>query len=191
MALGPTHIAPSWALNPHNGDRYSAYNKPLAVVDWLTRAPPEEEWLVILDADMILRMPFVCNGPAGTEAAAVANQQPPVLRIDCKRKQPRAAFYGYLVGSTNGLAEHFLPDVQPRNDTAGGQPQGRRADQVGGLFIVHRDDMREYMNDWITLTEDVRHYPDVCCPDRHAAILLHDMKKCVLLSSRSVSARRR
>ena len=30
-----TYRAPSFAVNPHNGDEYSAYNKPAAVVDWL------------------------------------------------------------------------------------------------------------------------------------------------------------
>lgn len=30
-----SHRAPSFAVNPHNGDLYSAYNKPAAVIDWL------------------------------------------------------------------------------------------------------------------------------------------------------------
>lgn len=31
----PTHRAPSWTVNPRNGDAYAAYNKPAAVIDWL------------------------------------------------------------------------------------------------------------------------------------------------------------
>ena len=27
--------APSWTINPRNGDAYAAYNKPAAVIDWL------------------------------------------------------------------------------------------------------------------------------------------------------------
>jgi peptidyl serine alpha-galactosyltransferase len=156
-------MAPSYEVNPHNQDHYSAYNKPLAIIDWLEKDPPEEEWLVIIDADMILREPFVCAGAGGSEAEAL----PPILRsLPCKRSRPIAAFYGYLVGSTNDLGKKHLPEVQPRNNTSGGQPYGRRADQVGGLFIVHRDDMKQYMHDWLKITEQVRFDPDVRCWSR-------------------------
>jgi peptidyl serine alpha-galactosyltransferase len=154
-------MAPSWAVHPTNGDHYSAYNKPLAVIDWLSKNPPEEEWLVILDSDMLLREPFICKGEAGSEAEKVAAAYPPVLSMDCRRGHPIAAYYGYLIGSTNELAEHFLPGVDPRNDTSGGQPKGRRADQVGGIFVVHRDDMLLYMDDWVKFAADVRFYADV------------------------------
>jgi hypothetical protein len=30
-----THRAPSFSVNPRNGDAYAAYNKPAAVIDWL------------------------------------------------------------------------------------------------------------------------------------------------------------
>jgi len=36
-----------------------AYNKPEAVVDWLEHETPEEEYVVVLDSDMILRHPFL------------------------------------------------------------------------------------------------------------------------------------
>jgi hypothetical protein len=68
---------------------------------------------------------------------------------------------GLLQGSTNRLAEKHIPQVAVRNDTSGGQPMGRRADQVGGLFIVHREDMKLYMHDWLKFTEAVRFDPDV------------------------------
>jgi hypothetical protein len=165
-------MAPSYEVNPHNGDVYNAYNKPLAIIDWLSKAPPEEEWLVILDADMVQREPFVCAGAEGTQAEAL----PPALRaLPCKRGHPIAAFYGYLKGSANELAVKYLPNVAPRNDTAGGQPFGRRADQVGGLFIVHRDDMMQYMHDWLKITEEVRLDPDVrrpCCAVLASAALV-------------------
>lgn len=155
LELGPTHIARSMAVNPHNHDHYSAYNKPYAVIDFLTRAPPKEEWLVLLDSDMQLRLPFICGG---TE---FHHTESPVLEIVCVRGHPIAAFYGYLIGATNELAVRHIPNVAPRNDTTGGQPGGRRSDQVGGIFIVHREDMRAYMNDWLAITEDVRFDPEV------------------------------
>lgn len=77
------------AVNPHNHDYYSAYNKPYAVIDFLTRAPPKEDWLVLLDSDMQLRLPFICGG---TE---FSHMEVNLLEIDCVRGHPIAAFYGY------------------------------------------------------------------------------------------------
>lgn len=36
----------------------SGINKPVAVEDWLTRTNPQEEHILILDADMIILKPF-------------------------------------------------------------------------------------------------------------------------------------
>ncbi|KAL4516545.1 hypothetical protein Ndes2437A_g00686 [Nannochloris sp. 'desiccata'] len=39
----PTHVAPSYTTHPRTGDVYSAYNKPVAVIDWLARNDVKEE----------------------------------------------------------------------------------------------------------------------------------------------------
>ena len=165
LDLGPTHIAPSWRINPHNGDNYSAYNKPLAVIDFLSKNPPEEEWLIILDADIVMREPLVCKGASSDPTES---RWPPALELNCERGRPFSSFFGYLKGVSNELAVKHLPDVAPRNDTAGGQPFGRRGDMVGGFLVVHRDDMLQYMNDWVTFTEAVRFDPDVRWPPSSA-----------------------
>ena len=36
----------------------SGINKPVAVLDWLEKTQPREEYILILDADMIMRRPF-------------------------------------------------------------------------------------------------------------------------------------
>ena len=33
----PTHWAPSYTVHPRTGDVYHAYNKPLAVLDWMSK----------------------------------------------------------------------------------------------------------------------------------------------------------
>ncbi len=38
--------APSFTTNPHNNDTYSAYNKPEAVIDWLSKTKIEV-WLFV------------------------------------------------------------------------------------------------------------------------------------------------
>lgn len=145
------------AKNPHNNDAYGAYNKPYAVIDFLENSPPKEDWLIIIDADMVMRLPFLCKGESfenGVDAS---------LEMNCERGRPISAFYGYLKGTNNDLATRHIPQVPIRNNTDGGQPLHRRSDQVGGFVVVHKDDMRQYMHDWLQMTEDVRDDPEVCC----------------------------
>lgn len=54
-----THLAPSMAIHPVFKDHYAAYNKPEAVIDWLERTTPDEEFVLVLDSDMIIRRPFL------------------------------------------------------------------------------------------------------------------------------------
>jgi hypothetical protein len=70
--------APSFTRNPHNGDVYSAYNKPEAVIDWLAHNEIEEDFVLILDADMIMRAPFIPEDLGAKEGTAIS------------------AYYGYL-----------------------------------------------------------------------------------------------
>lgn len=106
--------APSFTTNPHNKDVYSAYNKPEAVIDWLAHNEVEEEFVLILDADMIIRRPFIPEELGVRKGLAIS------------------AFYGYLKGVNNELALKHVPEVLPRNDTLAG-PKGRRGDQVNPM----------------------------------------------------------
>ena len=103
--------APSFTTNPHNKDVYSAYNKPEAVIDWLAHNEVEEQFVLILDADMIMRRPFIPEELGARKGLAVS------------------AFYGYLKGVNNELALKHVPEVAPRNDTLAG-PYGRRGAQA-------------------------------------------------------------
>jgi hypothetical protein len=57
--LVPTHWAPSYTVHPRTGDVYHAYNKPLAVLDWMSKTDVKEDFVLVIDADMIMREPFV------------------------------------------------------------------------------------------------------------------------------------
>mmetsp|Transcript_7473 Transcript_7473/g.18044 ORF Transcript_7473/g.18044 Transcript_7473/m.18044 type:complete len:904 (+) Transcript_7473:124-2835(+) len=132
-----TWVAPNYANNPHNHDRYVAYNKPEAVVDWLEHQTPEEEYVVVLDSDMTLRHPFLVEDLHPSPGRAIG------------------ARYTYMIGVNNELAERHVKDIPPRNDTLAG-PYGRRADQVGGFFFIHRDDLKRLSKPWLQITEEVR-----------------------------------
>jgi hypothetical protein len=84
--------APSFTRNPHNGDVYSAYNKPEAVIDWLAHNEIEEDFVLILDADMIMRAPFIPEDLGAKEGTAIS------------------AYYGYLKVHCQ-LRHHNLDDT--------------------------------------------------------------------------------
>lgn len=70
-----THIAPSYTIHPVTGDAYAAYNKPEAVIDWLEHVTPEEEYVLVLDSDMILRRPFLVEEMQPGPGLAIGNRQ--------------------------------------------------------------------------------------------------------------------
>jgi hypothetical protein len=62
-------------LNP--GDVYSAYNKPVAVIDWLAKTQVEEDYVLVLDADMIMREPFLPEVMLRSPLCCNETRQPP------------------------------------------------------------------------------------------------------------------
>jgi peptidyl serine alpha-galactosyltransferase len=137
-----THIAPSYTVHPRTGDVYAAYNKPGAVIDYMEKVQPPEEYLLVLDSDMLLRKKFSVTDYSVSKGWAVG------------------AYYGYLIGVANQLADTHIPEIAKRNDSFAG-PTGRRSDQVGGSFFIHRDDLRKLSKLWLKYTEDVRADPEV------------------------------
>ncbi|GFH05540.1 ShKT domain-containing protein, partial [Haematococcus lacustris] len=86
---------------------------------------------------MVLRKPFLVEDMHPSRGNAVG------------------ARYTYMIGVANELADRHIPEVPKRNDTRAG-PYGRRADQVGGFFFVHKDDLKRMSKGWLKYTEDVR-----------------------------------
>jgi hypothetical protein len=143
LGLVETHIAASFAVNPGDkDDYYVAYNKPGAVIDYLEHVTPEEEWLLVLDSDMIIRMPWKVRDFELSLGWAVGSD------------------YGYLVGVNNDLADRHIPEIPRRNDSFAG-PVGRRSDMVGGFFFIHRTDLKRLSKLWLKYTFDVRQDPEV------------------------------
>lgn len=77
-------------------DYYPPYNKPAAVMEYLARNDPKEDWVVILDSDMLVKDPFL----------------PEELHLN--RGWAYAADYYYLEGVSNNLALRILPEIAPR-----------------------------------------------------------------------------
>lgn len=123
--LAPTHYVPSMSRHPLTGDWYPAINKPAAVLHWLNHVETDAEFIVILDADMILRGPIT------------------PWEFKAERGHPVSTPYDYLIGCDNELAE-----IHTRNPEA--------CDKVGGVIIMHIDDLRKFALLWLHKTEEVR-----------------------------------
>lgn len=65
LNLMPTHVAPSFAHNPKTNDDYAAFNKPGAVVDWLSKVTPKEHWILVIDSGLWGRHQVPAEGWAG------------------------------------------------------------------------------------------------------------------------------
>ncbi|XP_047960115.1 peptidyl serine alpha-galactosyltransferase-like [Salvia hispanica] len=85
--LAPTHYVPSMSRHPLTGDWYPAINKPAAVLHWINHVKTDAEYIVILDADMIMRGPIT---PWEFKAA---------------KGRPVSTPYDYLIGCDNELAK--------------------------------------------------------------------------------------
>ncbi|CAK9180461.1 unnamed protein product [Ilex paraguariensis] len=127
MDLAPTLEVPSMSRHPKTGDWYPAINKPAGIVHWLKNSEDAEnvDWVVILDADMIVRGPII------------------PWELGAEKGRPVAAYYGYLVGCDNILAQLHTkhPEI---------------CDKVGGLLAMHIDDLRALAPMWLSKTEEVR-----------------------------------
>ncbi|RYQ86369.1 hypothetical protein Ahy_B10g106038 isoform A [Arachis hypogaea] len=127
MHLAPTFEVPSMSKHPRTGDWYPAINKPAGVLHWLKHSKDAKnvDWVVILDADMIIRGPIL------------------PWELGAEKGRPVAAYYGYLRGCDNILAQ--LHTKHPE-----------LCDKVGGLLAFHIDDLRAFAPLWLSKTEEVR-----------------------------------
>ncbi|KAI0511926.1 hypothetical protein KFK09_012560 [Dendrobium nobile] len=123
--LAPTHYVPSMSQHPLTGDWYPAINKPAAVLHWLNHVETDAEFVVILDADMILRGPIT------------------PWEYGAERGHPVSTPYEYLIGCDNVLAK-----IHTRNPGA--------CDKVGGVIVMHIEDLRKFALYWLHKTEEVR-----------------------------------
>ncbi|XP_077253057.1 peptidyl serine alpha-galactosyltransferase isoform X2 [Tasmannia lanceolata] len=123
--LAPTHYVPSMSRHPLTGDWYPAINKPAAVLHWLNHVEIDAEFIVILDADMILRAPIT------------------PWEFNAERGRPVSTPYEYLIGCDNELAK-----IHTRHPEA--------CDKVGGVIVMHIDDLRKFALLWLHKTEEVR-----------------------------------
>lgn len=137
MEVMNTHVTPQYRYDPETGDMYTPYNRPGGVLHWLENAKPREEWILMVDPDMLFRHPVT----------------PGAMYI--KEGWARATRYSLLKGIRNDMALKHIPEVEPRNDTLGGPP-GRRADEAGAFYYLRTKDLGKVAPLWMNYTKAVR-----------------------------------
>ncbi|XP_078181682.1 peptidyl serine alpha-galactosyltransferase isoform X2 [Carex rostrata] len=146
--LAPTHYVPSMTQHPLTGDMYPAINKPAAVLHWLYHVKTDAEYIVILDADMIMRGPIT------------------PWEYGASPGHPVSAPYGYLIGCDNVLAK-----IHTRNPSF--------CEKVGGVIIMHIDDLKRFAMLWFHKSEEVRadkeHYATNITGDIYASGWISEM----------------
>lgn len=93
---GSTFRAAPWSPHPITGDDYAPYNKPSAVLQWLTVTPPADQTVLLVDPDFVFVAPIeveVSRGePIGQPLSYLRpNALAPLVARHCRR---RAALQG-------------------------------------------------------------------------------------------------
>ena len=94
---------------------------------WLAAQDIQEDFILMMDGDMVLRKSL------------------DQIALGAARGRVVSAEYTYLVGTTSGFAEHFIP-----------QYLIPRLAQVGGFHIFHKEDLRLIAPLWLEYTKKVR-----------------------------------
>ena len=130
LDLGPTFVHPNYRHNPLNNDTSASYNKPASVMHFSREANFSEEFVLFIDADMVLRRP-IDPAALGARKGVVVSEYVP-----------------YMIGTSNGMAAEFLPaEAVPR------------AKPVGWYHIFHRDDLKRIAPLWLEYCGRVRLEP--------------------------------
>ena len=88
----PTYVAPAWGDGLVGQDDYPALNKPLALQHWLQHAVVPEEWILVIDPDMILRDSMTDWGSAYGAARCEETLKSLVLTTACKQLAASCTF---------------------------------------------------------------------------------------------------
>jgi hypothetical protein len=91
LELGPTFVHPNYRHNPVNGDVSASYNKPASVMHFSREANFTEEFILFIDADMVLSRPI-----------------DPVA-LGAKKGTVVSEYVPYMIGTQNEMAANFLP----------------------------------------------------------------------------------
>ena len=129
LDLGPTFVHHNMRFGHPMIDEvgYPSYNKPASVMFFLDQVDVQEEYIALLDTDMLLREPLDPEALGARPGVVVS------------------AEYTYLVGTDTSFARRFLESHELPLQV-----------KCGGFHIFHREDIRKIAPLWIEYTRRVR-----------------------------------
>ncbi|XP_022884004.1 peptidyl serine alpha-galactosyltransferase-like [Olea europaea var. sylvestris] len=135
MHLAPRLEVPSISRHPKTGDWYSTINKQAGIVHWLKHSKDAEnvDWLVILDATTIIRIPIVPR------------------ELGAEKGKSVAGYYRYLVGCDN-ILDKFHTKHPELCDKVGGLLAMHIDDlrALAPLWLAKTEEVREDRAHWDT-----------------------------------------
>ncbi len=141
IEMGPTFIHPNYVNNPHNHEQSGSYNKPAAVMHWSREAKIDEDYVLYIDADMLLRAPI-----------------DPVA-LGARRGLVVSEHVHYLdMGISHHLLENFVPDAS----------KAKWAKAAGWYHVFHIEDLRTIAPRWLHYCEQVRSNPQLYWDMNHS-----------------------
>lgn len=133
--IGPTFVHPNYYYDVPGYEDSPTYNKPAALMHFTHEVDIEEEFILYIDADMLLRRTMNPTDYGARKGLVVTE------------------YVWYIQeGIENGLAEQFLSDrraIERAKNTHGGY-----------YHLFHKDDAKKVTPKWLHYTREMRHHPE-------------------------------
>ncbi|CAK0786275.1 hypothetical protein CVIRNUC_009488 [Coccomyxa viridis] len=129
----PTKLVPTWTTQgviELDHVVYPLFNKPWALSMYLRHAHVTEDYILVLDSDMLLRRPMLPAHFRVSESTAAAENM------------------WYLEDLNTILVPELMPDLAVKLDNDAVPGKGRRADEVGEFYLMHRKDWAVVAPKW-------------------------------------------
>ena len=105
----PSYYARDWAIHPKTGDAYAPYNRPISIKEYLDNVIPQEEYMVVIDPDTIIRKPL--------DNLGVERGKPIAQRYEYLTDKNALAILGKkFIGTDKGLQPIGMPMIIHRDD---------------------------------------------------------------------------
>lgn len=102
-------VVRDWGIHPETGDGYLPYNRPAGLVEYFKHCIPNEEYLIIVDPDTILRKPL--DDIPVTKGRPVAQKYEYLTRGDALQKIAKE-----ILGSSDNVQPIGMPMIIYRDD---------------------------------------------------------------------------
>ncbi|CAL5226830.1 g9694 [Coccomyxa viridis] len=146
----PTDLVPTWkteGIVDVGGIVYPLFNKPWALHMYMKRARVTEDFILVLDSDMLIRRPMLPAAFGVSEIQAASENM------------------WYLDDLNAVLVPEMMPDLPTKADNECNPGPGRQADEVGEFYFMHRKQWEMVASQWyqhtLPVMQNMLHRPQL------------------------------